>query len=180
MRSRVQSLFELTNSKPTRRRGVDSAHAGRTRSAEWGQGRPTHSPHSDPHLWRVALAGSVPVHRPRRGRLDHPRHYRARRHFLCGPFLLSPKVSCVLFVKLRCCFAAGSLAFTPFEKNPVATAGCHLVVDPHLRAARGQHEGVSASPYNHRRRLNLRCKSNLRVATSCAHCLPNLRCQPLS
>ena len=62
---------------PGATRGADWAHAGPTRSAEW-----------DPHLWRVALAGSdSPLPLAHSAAHSAPRHYRARRHFLCGPFL---------------------------------------------------------------------------------------------
>ena len=65
---------------PGATRGADWAHAGPTRSAEW-----------DPHLWRVALAGSdSPLPLAHSAAHSAPRHYRARRHFLCGPFLVPP------------------------------------------------------------------------------------------
>jgi hypothetical protein len=73
------------------------AHAGpTTRSAEW-----------DPHLWRVALAGSDPP-LPLAHSAAHsaPRHYRARRR-VCGP------------------------SYPPPESRPVLLSACKgLVVQP--------------------------------------------------
>ena len=57
-------------------------HAGPTRSDEWGHGRPTRGGEGGDSVRRVARAGSHSAERV------GARHYRARRHFLCGPFLL--------------------------------------------------------------------------------------------
>ena len=74
---------------PGATRGADWAHAGPTRSAEWGHGRPTRGGEGgDSHsVRRVARAGSHSAERV------GARHYRARRHFLCGPFLAA-KLHC--------------------------------------------------------------------------------------
>ena len=66
---------------PGATRGADWAHAGPTRSAEWGHGRPTRGGEGGDSVRRVARAGSHSAERV------GARHYRARRHFLCGPFL---------------------------------------------------------------------------------------------
>ena len=53
---------------PGATRGADWAHAGPTRSAEW-----------DPHLWRVALAGSdSPLPLAHSAAHSAPRHYCVR------------------------------------------------------------------------------------------------------
>ena len=65
---------------PGATRGADWAHAGPTRSAERECGTLT--------CGEVALAGSdSPLPLAHSAAHSAPRHYRARRHFLCGPFL---------------------------------------------------------------------------------------------
>jgi hypothetical protein len=81
---------------------LHSAHAGPTRSAEWWQGRPTHSPRSDPHLWRVALAGS-----------DSP----LRAAISCAaPSYFHQKLVCVLLVKVAA-FGGWFTCFRPLSCN---------------------------------------------------------------
>jgi hypothetical protein len=64
-------------------RGADRLGARRAHSLgrEWGHGRPTRGGEGGDSVRRVARAGSHSAERV------GARHYRARRHFLCGPFL---------------------------------------------------------------------------------------------